>query len=523
MLTVKNGATTFGSVTYLGKNADSSGTITVDGAGSTFRSDQYLYVGDAGTGILNIANGAVAAASNSCSVVMANSVGSTGMVTVDGTGSTLASSVNIIVGNSGSGELNIAHGGLVTASASTVVANGTSSTGAIHFGDQGGTLTTGAFLGSAAQITGTGTISTHGLVTDETLVFDKSRGLDQTWAWTSDQKNVTVHLTADDSGNFNVMGAGYAGTGTLTIRDGMAINSGDQYLGRKPGSSGVATVDGTGSKWTGGGYLAVGYYGNGSLAVTNGGTVTARSAYVGELSGASGNLTVDGTSTIFSSITAFYVGDYGTGMMAITHGGTATCTPARLGNNTGSSGTVSVDGAGSTWVCGGSLTVGYSGAGVVNVTNGGAVSDSGPGYLGVNTGSSGLITVDGAGSKWTSGALTVGSSGGGTLSITNGGAVQSGGDSIGSAGKVTVDGVGSSWTDNGGLTINGAGGELNITNGGLVTVSGRHQSQRIDTFWRSWRDADGGDILGHAGAGHGHGNDRRPRFHCGRHGVNRHP
>jgi len=54
------------------------------------------------------------------------------------------------------------------------------STGAINFGTNGGTLTTGSLAASPSQLTGTGTINTRGLVSDLDLVFDSSASLNQT-------------------------------------------------------------------------------------------------------------------------------------------------------------------------------------------------------------------------------------------------------------------------------------------------------------------------------------------------------
>lgn len=42
---------------YIGNNSGSTGTVTVDGAGSNLTNANYLYVGNNGAGELSISNG----------------------------------------------------------------------------------------------------------------------------------------------------------------------------------------------------------------------------------------------------------------------------------------------------------------------------------------------------------------------------------------------------------------------------------------------------------------------------------
>ena len=155
------------------------------------------------------------------------------------------------IGYSGTGTLNIANGGVVTSSGSrTLVGDngGAIGQGTINFGPGGGTLTTQELYASPTQLTGTGTINTRGLVSDVNLVFDSTHGL------TTDQSagfgNVTVNLDMSNSSKVGGLGAGWNGNGSLVIRQGIAVNSQYGYLGYNSGSTGVATVDGTGSTWS---------------------------------------------------------------------------------------------------------------------------------------------------------------------------------------------------------------------------------------------------------------------------------
>jgi T5SS/PEP-CTERM-associated repeat protein len=506
VLEISNGGSVTTRYGYLGNNSGSAGTVTVDGAGSmlTCNGNGSLKIGLDGAGVLAITNGGAVSSPS-------GSINSASTVTVDGVGSVWTCSGSVSI----SGVLNITNGGLVTASGSTSFVGGTSSGGLIQFGDHGGTLTTGTFWGLPAQMTGVGTLNTHGLIYDGALIFDGTHGLNRTWAWTGNQENVTVNLTSVNS-TFGDMGVGYVGAGTLTIQDGVAIKNVNGYLGYFTGSSGMATVAGTGSAWTCGGTLIVGNSGTGVLNISNGGSVSSSgSGYLGYWSGSSGTVIVDGKGSAWTWGNMLYVGssypgNSGVGVLKISNGGSVSGKSANLGNSTGSSGTVTVDGTGSNFTCTSELHVGDSGTGVLNITNGGAVS-SGFGNLGYYTAnSSGTVTVDGAGSRWTCTKTTnVGGSGTGVLNIAHGGAVNGGNGNIFSSGTVTVDGAGSTWTCSGPLTIGGSRAAiLDITNGGSVnstygylgynaSTSGTALVDGVGSMW----GCSGGLLVGASGSG----------------------
>ena len=70
-------------------------------------------------------------------------------------------------------------------------------------------------------------------------------------------------------------GAGYNGTGTLRVADGIAVASSFGYLGYYSGSAGTATITGAGSKWTNSSDLYVGFSGGGGrLTINQGGQVS---------------------------------------------------------------------------------------------------------------------------------------------------------------------------------------------------------------------------------------------------------
>ena len=410
---------------FIGYNSGSTGEVTVGGADSTWTNTYNLVIGTSGNGTLSITGGGTV---NNTYGQIGFFSGSTGEVTVDGIGSTWASSYMLYVGSEGNGTLNITGGGEVTGGWTTWVSRYPSSTGSIHFDN--GTLTTGGFISASDDLTGTGTINTGGLVSDVDLVFDATHGLSQTLTINDNPgQNITVNLTTDGSG---AMGAGYGGMGTMSISDGIIIESSYSYIGYKSGSVGEVTVDGVGSTWTSSGSLVVGIDGSGTLNITGGGEVSNSYGYIGSGSGSTGEVTVDGVGSTWMNNTELYVGNFGNGTLNITDGGkVSNGHPSRIGHESGSTGEVTVDGVGSTWTSQGILVVGWFGSGSMNITGGGtlvsgiSIEGTLPNIIGFMAGSTGEVTVDGAGSTWTCNKnLAVGGNGSGMLNITNGGLVS---------------------------------------------------------------------------------------------------
>ena len=327
-----NGALTVNSNSHLisgsgciGDGSGTTGTVTISGLGSTWTNSEDLYVGYSGSGTLDIINGGAVSSNlvcwiacnsgstarsmsmapaqlgptprnsmsaaptghatlditnggtvNSGDCFIGNPSCSTGTATVDGNGSTWNNSYDLYVGGYyGAGTLNITNNSRISVGGTTWMLPAGIITGAINFGTNGGTLTTGSLVASPSEVTGTGTIIAHGLVTDVDLLFNSTASLKQTLTFNSlPSQNVKISLdmASDPSGNGG-SGAGYQGNGSLTIQDGTAVNSIAGYIGYKAGSTGVVTVDGVGSTWATSG-LYVGNSGNGTLNINHGGFVS---------------------------------------------------------------------------------------------------------------------------------------------------------------------------------------------------------------------------------------------------------
>ncbi len=95
----------------MGNASGATGTVTVNGIGSTWTNSSNLFVGRNGSGTLTILGGGEV--SNDFGFV-GNNVASNGTVTVDGVGSTWTNSSWLNIGNIGTGSLNIQNGGTVS-------------------------------------------------------------------------------------------------------------------------------------------------------------------------------------------------------------------------------------------------------------------------------------------------------------------------------------------------------------------------------------------------------------------------
>ncbi len=490
-LDITDGATvTHSGNSVIGDASGSTGEVTVDGTDSTWTNSGSLYVGLCGSGVLKITDGA--SVSNSYGY-LAEMSGSTGVATVDGTDSTWTNSGNLLVGCQGTGTLNITSGAAVSNSIGRI-GNQSRSTGEVTVDGTGSTWTNSDDL--SVGFWGSGTLN----ITNSAAVSD-------IYGYIGDQSGSTGEVTVDgfDSRWINTsrLYVGNAGNGKLSITNG-GIGFGGYfvYIGTNSGSTGKATIDGSGSEFGSALDLHVGYNGNGELSVSNGAEGSSTYLYIGYGSGSTGKVTVDGTGSMLTASYALYVGNSGNGTLSITNGATVRSSNSYIGDETGSTGMVTLDGIDSTWTNSGGLYVGNAGNGILSITNGASVSNSEVAYIGYESGSTGKVTVDGVGSTWTNnGWLQIGRwDSSGTLNITNGATVSNSYGFIGGSPDqvcaVTVDGAGSTWTNTADLHIGDeeGSGTLNILHGATVVVGGSTSVDEEDSVDVINFGADGGTL-----------------------------
>ncbi len=511
----------------IGSSAGSTGTATV--SGGTWN-NASLTIGQSGTGTLTVDAGGTVV--NSGSTTVGSAANSNGELSVTGAGSSLTSAGQTVIGSQGTGKLTIADGGVVNSNSTTgftilgntAAANGeamiagagstwniandllvggtsTPNTGKLTV-DNGGAVNTRSLLGSASNLHGNGTISTKGTVLDGAeVVFNAASGANTSVAI---DQGPTISIHADGTGQ---LGAGYRGIGTLTVSDGVVVQSSQGHLGYRAGADGTATVTGTGSAWNNDGVLNVGNAGAGTLNITAGGSVSNTIGYIGNSAGSSGEVLVDGAGSTWNNSQELFVGNNGMGKLTVQNGATVNArsliaaasdlhgdgtivakggvfdanlqfdatsgTNKTLAFGSGGEVQVNVDGTGF-------LGVGHKGIGSLTITEGVTIESS-RGIVGNLAGSEGTATVSGSGTAWNNtGALTIGEFGKGSLTITDGATVSNTtgnlGARSGSDGEALISGTGSAWNNSGVLTIaGGVGGtvtpvgKLTVEAGGSVT------------------------------------------------------
>ena len=298
-LTITNGGEVLNADSFLstsiGDNAGSSGTVTVNGAGSKLTNiNAGIFVGNSGNGTLNILNGG--SVSNTFGSVGRLS-GATGTVTVDGAGSSWNNSNALGLGDWGNGTLNIINDGLVTVAsgASTVELGRFGGTGTVNIGNGGAA----GILNAAAVNGGSGTATLNFNHNESNYFFtdDSTSGGD------------TIRITGTTDVNFVGSGTTYI-SGNNTYTGSTNISSGKLvvYNGGTLGNNSAVTV-GTGAMLEALSDLTIGSLaGNGTVDVDTG----------------SGGFTLtvggDNTSTVFSGtiIDFSYLTKTGTGTLTMT-------------------------------------------------------------------------------------------------------------------------------------------------------------------------------------------------------------
>lgn len=276
-LAITNGGLVSNREAVLGSVSTSIGVVSVDGAGSAWINSEHLTIGGNGTGILTITNGGsvantFGAIGSGASIIK---FGTSGTVMVDGAGSTWTNTTGLVVGQSETGTLKITNGGLVSSTDSVVASNpgsvgtvtvdGATSTwansGDLRIGHQG--------IGTVEISNGGSVSSSHGFIGGTFLgLLVGPSGL------------VRVDGAGSNWTNSGELFVGYFSNGTLSITDGGAVSSTDGYVGYV--GTGIAVVDGADSIWVNSGQLTVGYRGrSGTLNISNGGTVSSGEGIVG--------------------------------------------------------------------------------------------------------------------------------------------------------------------------------------------------------------------------------------------------
>lgn len=459
--------------TYIAAGAGSTGSLVVSGIGSRFTDSGMLFVGYAGlaTGSLTISGGGGVSDTRAD---IADGLGSAGSATITGSGSTWTNNGALYVGNGGIGTMLISAGGTVTSTVGAIgnLANASSSSVRVS----------GA--GSSWSTSDTLFVGVYGAAT---LAIDSAGGV--TSAGVVIGRHSTSSATVSGSGSFWSTGAiaiggdasdpGTAGNGTLTISSGGRVSSTTARLGDVVGSTGTASVSGSGSTWTLSDRIGVGTSGTGSLTVSAGATVSSTGGIVGWNTSGIGTAVVTGAGSRWTNSGVLYIGNEGDGTLTVGAGGVVTSTDGYVATENGSTSSATVTGSGSAWTMSGDLLVGHNtgSSGMLTISDGGSVSSLQT-ILGDLVGSSGTMVLTGAASSLTASSdFNVGRFGTGTLTLSGGATLTSNrsylGNEAGSSGTVVMTGVGTTWTTTGRLFVGTDGdGTLTISDGARIAASG---------------------------------------------------
>lgn len=440
------------------------GEVEIDGvdAGLIVR-DAVLLGRGGGHGSITVANGGLL--SNGSVGFVGDSAGTSGAVTVRGTRSRWRSTNNVVIGNFGSGTLDVLDGGSLT-------------TRDLFVGGNAGADGRARVAGAESMIDLAGALNV-GLADEGQL--DVADGGEVTLKGTA-----TLGSQASGDGKLNVSGTnalldvggslivGDAGKGELSVTRGGQVKSASGTLGAQAAGEGEALVSGAGSRWDNTGILLVGNAGRGTLEAADGGVVTAGDELrLGENSSGEGELRAAGPATRIEVKRDVTVGLRGTGTLELSDGAVLDVDGnGEIADAVGSVGRVVLTGQGTRWDNALDLAVGLRGDGELEVTDGATIDTQVNGMVGHQASATGRASVSGSGSEWAIGeTLFVGFVGDGELTVADGAKVTAKRFATIANGAVS----------RGRAVVTGAGSELNIgasllvgdaNDGGLIVSDG---------------------------------------------------
>ena len=328
-LNIENGGTVSGAstVSEIGDFAGSIGTATVTGPGSSWSASSDIFVGNNGTGTLNILGGATVSSASNVSLGV---LSGTGTVMVSGAGSELDAGDTVTIGDVGTGTLTLAEGGVLDVGSGSGTVDIATESGSV------GTLIIGAAAGDTAVAAGTLNAANVQLGAGTGSIVFNHTDTDYTFAAAIAGDGAINHLagvtslTGDSSG---FIGDTRVTGGTLNVTGQLGGSLG--VVAGAAGANATVNVSGSGASWTNDGLLAVGGAVNGSdagtLTIENGGTVSSVVGTIANGKGTSGTATVTGSGSSWTSDN-FTVGALGTGTLTIADGGTMHSTDGAIGS-----------------------------------------------------------------------------------------------------------------------------------------------------------------------------------------------
>src|SRR5690606_24128462 len=282
----------------IGDGGTGTGSMTIRGAGSEGTVGSELVVGNAGSGILDIDGGGSLAAG---AIVLGLEAGAQGTLTVSDANSLLthrATAGDFIIGWNGTGTLVVEAGGTVD------------SAGNAHLGQEAGSRGDASVAGVDSAWVMDGELIVGNGGTGSLDITDGAR-VENTLGWiggragggTTGAGTVTVRGAGSTWINTGYLTVGASAAGSLLIEDGGRVESANAAISDLGASNGSVVVRDAGSSWSVAGSLIVGGSGGfgdpHGLRIESGGRVEGASAIIGLYNGA--GATVSGAGSVWDN------------------------------------------------------------------------------------------------------------------------------------------------------------------------------------------------------------------------------
>jgi T5SS/PEP-CTERM-associated repeat protein len=385
----------------VGYNSGSTGEVTVSGLNTQWLNEGLVQIGGLGSGSVSILNGGLGQAGIVGTTVIGDLANSVGTMTVDGVGSTWTTP-QLNVGAAGAGTLHVTEGGFVSAAGTFYVGGGAGGNGDVVVDDA--RLETYADTVVGQTSTSDGTVTVQNLAAWDHYTMDPADlfAIGDLGVGTlnilsggnvilHDQTVPTLGNSADGHGIVNIDGVdselsiniqnlsvGRFGTGELNVTNGGALvaPSSAVLLGENIGADGTVRIAGANSKLDVSS-VHVGYLAAGTVDIESGGQLLAVfEVVVAGNENTSGVVTVDGSQSRISVSNEnglLIVGGDGDGSLTISSGAVAQAPDIVLGDGLFATGEVVVTGAGSQ-LAGEAIEVGNNGVAALTVADGGVAA-----------------------------------------------------------------------------------------------------------------------------------------------------
>lgn len=301
-LRIESGGSLSGGSGTVGGAAGATGTATVTGQGSRWLNSGILNVGSTGTGTLLIEKGGyVTSDGGTVGSSIGRFGGSVGLVTLTDPDTLWSVKGSVHVGYEGKGTLIVSNGASVSAmgtppygNINVGLSNGSDGTLLVEsggkvsglFGMIGGTVNASAANEGGARGRATVTGPGSSWVVGDTLGIGQSGDGSLT---ISDQATVSAAKAVN-------LGFGRVSKGVLLVDGGATLSGATATIGSSAGSTGIATVTGTGSAWNTADALTIGSSGAATLTLADGGEARAAIVTLAANGGAQGTLNIGAAS-----------------------------------------------------------------------------------------------------------------------------------------------------------------------------------------------------------------------------------